>query len=928
MTCTSVKEALESDGYASNARLANNGTCGGSQKDLYMGNYLNYDASGSGTLSTRLAVAQEVIANIIQNTENVRFGLMRFNYNAGNSSEHGGRVLKAIDSVTDNDSFREELIDAVNNLPASGNTPLAETLAEAGLYFAGMQSWFNSDYNHYSDDVLTSSSTYTSPMQYRCQKNYIIFMTDGAPTQDNHSYLATRAYINGDTIGDYDRDNNSGDSTRDASSDYLDDVAAYLYENDCNPDLGTGDTSYEKQNIITYTIGFQTDQELLQDTATNGGGEYYVANSISGLTDAFESIISSIQASNAIYTTPTVPLSDMNQVYAGNYIYVGFFKPLSDGRWFGNVKKYGLDDDGEIIDADGEDATDSDGNIKDNARSYWSTSSDGPSVDEGGLGALLLDNTDRQLFTYLSTSTMLTDTSNAFSTSNEKLTTTLLEVSSDTDREDLIEDIIGTDKEWIMGDVLHSDPVVEQYDDESYIFVGTNGGLMHAFRDSDGSEAWGFIPPDQLGRLQQLSDSTTDHDYFVDGAPTVIEYEDQKILFFGERRGGYTYYALDITDPEKPVYLYDVEQNLLSATDGTDAALGQSWCSPSEIVIKTGDTTSETVLLMAGGYDTNQDLDSPASEDTSGRAVFTVGVSDGSVSAFNFNAANYDAMKNCITDAMGFDSNSDDYTNRIYAGDLGGYMWAFEDDDSDLTDSNTGGDGTWSARKLFNASSDGVQRKIFYSPDATIETDGDMIFFGTGDRANPTETGVVNRIYAVKNTWADSDSFETLTEDDLMDVTDETYSDDDEEWQTTLTSSSGWFFKLENEGEKVISSVIVYAGVLYFTTYTPDTDGTVADDPCGTTGDTGVSRLYAVDYETGQAVNNYSTDTDSDGNEITTLTKADRSTIIGSSISSSPTIAVLSSGSKLYVGVEGGISAEDTNEDLGLHRFYWRQVFK
>ncbi|WP_157067793.1 hypothetical protein [Desulfosarcina cetonica] len=661
VTCTSIKEELESNGYASKAALTSSGTCGGSKKDLYLGNYLNYDASGYGTLSTRIAVAQTVITNIIQNTENVRFGLMRFNDNDGNSDENGGRVIKAIDSITDNDTYRQELIDAVGGLTADGRTPLAESLAEAGLYFAGMQSWFNSNYQHYTDDVLTDSDTYTSPMQYRCQKNYIILMTDGAPTADNHTYLANKAYINGDTIGDYDKDGNSGDSTGVAASDYLDDVAAYLYQNDCNPSLGTGDSAYEKQNIITYTIGFQTDQELLEDTAANGGGEYYVANSISGLTDAFESIISSIQETNAIYTSPVVPLSSMNQVYAGNYIYVGFFKPQSSGRWAGNVKKYGLDDEGAIIDANDAAATDDDGNIKDNAQSYWSNQIDGPDVTKGGLGELLMDNADRQLFTYLGKSSALTDGSNAFSSDNDDLTASLLGVSTTTEREAVIDGVIGTDREWIMGDVIHSEPLVQTFDEETYIFVGTNGGLLHAFRDSDGSEAWAFTPPDQLSRLQQLSDSTSDHDYFMDGAPTLVDHNDQKILFFGERRGGYNYYALDITDPEKPIYLYDVEQDLLTGvdtdgdgtSDGSDAALGQSWSSSSEQVIKTSDTTSETVLLMAGGYDTNQDLESPVSTDTAGRAVFTIDVTDGSVSALNFNAANFSDMKNCITDAWG-----------------------------------------------------------------------------------------------------------------------------------------------------------------------------------------------------------------------------------------------------------------------------------
>ena len=43
-------------------------------------------------------------------------------------------------------------------------------------------------------------------MQERCQKNYIIIMTDGEPTKDRDHRLYDTAYINGDIIGDQDGD--------------------------------------------------------------------------------------------------------------------------------------------------------------------------------------------------------------------------------------------------------------------------------------------------------------------------------------------------------------------------------------------------------------------------------------------------------------------------------------------------------------------------------------------------------------------------------------------------------------------------------------------------------------------------------------------------------------------------------------------------
>jgi type IV pilus assembly protein PilY1 len=931
LNCPDVKTALETYGYDLNASIKDSGsgfTCEGTDKDLYLGNWINYDENYSSGLRSRTAVAKEVITTVINDTDNVRFGLMRFNNNSGD--DQGGYIISpcGTDKVT--------LINQLNSLPASGYTPLGETLAEAGLYFAGKTSWYNGSSGSY-DSTCDSNGTgciqYTSPMQYRCQKNYVILMTDGASTQDISSKLSSGTYINGDTIGDYDNDGNDPGSYGSDGSDYLDDVAKYLYENDLNSSLGTSGDSFEKQNIITYTIGFQTDQPLLSETAYRGGGLYYTANSISGLTAAFEKIMADIADVNAVYVSPVVPVSRMNRTFAGNSLYVGFFKPQTDGRWAGNIKKYGLDDQGTIIDANGNRATLLNGAIKDNARSFWSVSIDGPNVLEGGIGAILLDQATRNLYTYMGTAASLIDSSNAFSTSNTDIIPSTLGVFTETEKDDVINDIHGVGRDWILGDILHSKPSVAHYDtnsdgtiDESFIFSGNNDGIMHCFKDSDGSEVWGFIPQDHLTRLKLLSDAITDHDYFVDGAPVIYQDAGQKILLFGERRGGSDYYALDVTTYNEPTYLYKIESDFLAGVDGINATLGQSWSTPTVHEIKTAGG-SDTVFLLAGGYDTNQDNSTPGGSDAVGRAAFTIKVSDGTLSSLNVNAGNYADMTHCFVDVAGFDTTGNGFTNRVYAGDLGGDIFAFEDDDED---------GTWSNRKLFSASADdGVQRKIFYSPDAVAEsfggTIGEMVFFGTGDRADPEKTTVVNRIYAVKNTW-DALPITTLTESDLTDVTADliVLGTDEEKIQArdALLNSKGWYIRLENPGEKVTSSITVFNGVVYFTTYTPESGGGGGGgDPCVVVSGRGDARFYALNYKTGEAAFEYSeeTETDGEGNTVT-QGKKDRNQVIGTSIASAPVIAVFKDGPQIYIGVEGGVLTENPGATVALNSFYWRQI--
>lgn len=896
LDCSVVESALSTDGYISDN--VNNGPgygCGGTRKRLRLGNWLNYDQSGTGAMRTRIDVAQEVVSNLINDTPDVRFGLMRFNtYQGGRLSTNGQCGAAKADLIADIAAFTD-----------GGYTPLAESLAEAGLYFAGKPSWFN------------SGVTYTSPIQYRCQKNFVIFMTDGEPTADDDERLENEPYVNsaGDPIGDYDGD---GDSIMYR----LDDVAKYLYENDLDSSLGTTD-DFEVQNIKTYTVGFLTNQQLLMDTADDqhGRGQYYTTSSISGLEASLKEIMMNIREVNTSYVSPVVPVSRMNQIYAGNYMYVGFFNPQADGFWFGNVKKYGLDATGNIIDASGDDAVDSNGMIVETSQSFWSSSADGYSVDKGGAGEAMLNQASRNIYTKMigaGTSNLLTNPTNAFSKSNAAIDDTLLDVADSAARDAVIDNVHGVGKTWVLGDILHSEPAIVHYGDtKTVIYVGSNDGMLHCIDDDDGSELWAYIPYELLPRLKELSDGDSTHAYFMDGFPILYDNGSQKILVIGQRRGGDYYYALDVTDYAAPKYLYSIGPNLLG---GGAATLGQSWGRAQIATISTG-TGSDTVFLLPGGYDENQDLAVPGA-DTKGRAVFSVSADTGTNGAFSFSAANFTDMSNSILDLAGIDNDSDGLTNRIYAPDLGGQVFAFQDDDKD---------GSWTGVRLFSASQlDNVRRKIFYAPDIVkidpmVDSGQEMIFFGTGDRADPEETGVVNRFYGVKNNW--SSSFENLNENDLRDVTADLIqmgtAQQKEDEETYIQNAKGWFFQLEETGEKAISAPIVYAGVVYFTTFVPDS-GPVVSDPCET--ERGTSYLYAVDYKTGAAVypDFYQPDeTDADG-EVVDKGKQDRRMSVGKGIASTPIISVFEGHTEMYIMVEGGIKKIDPITKYDMNMYYWR----
>lgn len=386
--CAAAKTDLLTKGYWSGKIQKNTSTgvvtCGGSKsRTLRIGNFQNFDAQDLGDNKSRMEVAKQVIAQLIyDNYDDVRFGLMKFNaltpssyYGTSDDKKHEsgyiiagcgaskadliGTFNPATTIFTDGD--QSAAFGAIGGMYSDTYTPLAETMAEAGRYFAGMESWFNGTttgmgypYGKFSSTCAASNTdcqdySNDTPIQYRCQKNYIIYMTDGDPTRDGNSKLKNNDYINSIKIPA---------AGKDGVADYLDDIAYFLAHNDLMK-IGTSPTSaellqkgepgdFENQTVTTYTIGFKTIQTLLQNTATNGGGEYYTADNASTLNEALNNIISSIKANNEGFSAAAVPVSRANKAYAGNFVYYGLFQPLNNTNWSGNLKKYGITDMGVI----------------------------------------------------------------------------------------------------------------------------------------------------------------------------------------------------------------------------------------------------------------------------------------------------------------------------------------------------------------------------------------------------------------------------------------------------------------------------------------------------------------------------------------------------------------------------------------------------
>ncbi|GIW40422.1 MAG: hypothetical protein KatS3mg076_0999 [Candidatus Binatia bacterium] len=861
-----------------------------------LGNRLNYAMGGSN----KLQIAKEVIESVLTNpaNANVRFGLMLYNgdYDVNRGSltstanfaryHHDTTVFKS----PCQDNNHANIISIVRNLSANGGTPTANRHLLAGRYFDN-----------------TFPGPYRSPIQYECQRNYIINITDGIPEGEGNNIFANRrgdyvyieSWLTSKLGPDIDPDDDGSDPDPNdiyinGGSDYFDDVAWVLFHQDLRPSLPG------KQNVVTFTIGFDVNHPLLENAAQNGGGEYFTATTADELADALRRTLNLIVTDAQSFVAPVVPVNALKRTQSGDRLYIALFQPVEGSTfWAGNIKKYGIASNGDLVTPSGSPATNPDGSVKNGAASYWDTVPSGGKVTQGGVGALLLSRaTPRKIYTYLGNPD-LTSASNAFAVSNTSITPALLGVATQSERDTIIRYIHGEDaydddeddnftekRSWILGDFVHSTPLVVSYGtNDRLVLAGANDGQLHAFDDSSGEELWSFVPPAVLPRLKELTPGgAAGHPFLVDGSPRLLETDSgQKIVVFGLRRGGPHYYALDVTSKTSPRFLW----HLSSDTPGMEE-LGQAWSEPA--LGKMGSSSSFTyVAIFGGGYDPAYDSPSPGAP-TSGRAVYVVNALNGTIlHTLRPSGLDHPVPSNLTA----LDLTNDGTLDLAYVGDLGGNLWRIE-----LPSTMT---------KIFSAPSG---RRIFFAPDVVLGHGFLNVLFGTGDLTNPLRTDVENRLYLFR----DDGLTGGYDEGDLVDITDNLAQEGSASQKQAvldeLAASKGWYFRLPQEGEKMLSSPLAFVDI-FATTFTP------TDDPCAGGGD---ARLYVLRFADGAST--------VDRNQDGTLDSQDRVQDVGHSIPTEVTPTIREQGAAGYIGVGGAIPKIDLPAPpLNVFPLWWREVY-
>jgi type IV pilus assembly protein PilY1 len=625
------------------------------EQGRYLGNYLNwifYHATAAQRLTlpllTKFHAGRAAVQTLITSATGLRYGLMGFNV------DNGGKLYAAPGTPT------ATITTKLMAMAPESWTPSAETMMTAMSYFkaTGAGAW------------ITAA----------CQSNFIIFVTDGYPTQDlNVPGYIDHFHDNPGTcasIGaiDYPASNNC--------SSWLDDAAYYMSHTDMRADL-TGN-----QYVYTYTIGFGIDAPLLLSTAQAGGGTYQVAWDLQTLVQTLGTVIGDIVRRISSGAAVAVVSTEQGN---GDRLYRGKFMP---GLWRGYLESYTLP--------------------------YHN--GDSPAWEAGSL----LEQRSpaaRNLLTMLSNGTAASfDATHAADLQSD------LGAANQTVAANLInwvrgENVLGLRNRqgWKLGDLVYSTPLVvgapssyfvtssyqqflrDHQDRAHTVYVGANDGMLHAFNGDTGSELWGYVPRGVLSHLSALADTNYCHVSFVDLSPCAFDVNFngtwKTVLVGGLRAGGNSYFAVDVTSPTQPEILWETPI----------AAIKSSFTEPAVIRKHNG-----TYLWTGSGPDAAGNARAAVLNMATGEYLASRNLS--TINAVNMGAG-----------ATTYDADWDGITDYIYQGDLQGNLYRF-DVRSEVVSA-------WVGAVVY-AGSQPIQTR----PEIALSSSNTpMVYFGTGKYVDATD---------------------------------------------------------------------------------------------------------------------------------------------------------------------------------------------
>jgi type IV pilus assembly protein PilY1 len=900
----------------------------GSGNTRYSGDYISYVfglAINNGTRDFttgaipndyRINVARNVSTALVSSNRTLRIGLSTFNPATSNNSGNGGFIARSISdlspvsgSVTQAqaDTNYNALISSINGLSAVANTPLAETYYEITRYMRGMAPYYNA-----------TPSTYTSPIQYRCQKNYGVVITDGLPTFDRT--FPTNDPLGGSRLPNWDGVNNDGNNLNgDNEGDtlYLDDIAKFAFDIDMRS-TGTdaagkswNSVDFPKQNMNTYTVGFTADNDMLSDAASYGQGRYYQATDSTGLNAALSSALSDITSKAG---SGGAGVASSSTLTIGSSFYQTTYDPKD---WRGTIRSFGFTATGTVNTSAVQWTTDTTIVPSATAPTFqsWNTVSNVPI-------ALAFGN-----FSLAQQTTL-----------NQGLPTGI-------NGNDLVEWSKGTNKTGLkvrgvlLGDIINSPLVLaspadksasDLSGDSSYtnylttkaanmnasLVVNANDGFVNVINSANGTRRYAYMPSSVLPSLRLIADTNyvngVSHKFLVDGQVGVFDAQAgtnwKTLAIGGTGAGGKTFYGLQLFDASAGNVIRALWEASAPVTANTANAfndLGYAYARPEVARLANG----RWATFIANGYGSNSGV----------AALYVLDALDGSL------------IRKIVIDSTetsnGLSSvklkvNSSNVVQAAYGGDLKGRLWKF---DLSATSSDSWGV-AFSGKPLFTTAGGATQPITAQPLLADNALGGKQIFVGTG-KFNETADKTNKDLQAFYSVWdADGGSGQLTVSSLQPQAITGSFAGSSGQFltttqnDTTYPAEKGWYLPLVYNnvltGERVINQASIVLGRIVFTTASVDTT-----DPCASFG---TGKLIELDAFSGKMLNYAVIDTNTDR-------LVDSNDTISSGViftGGIPTLNVISANAteKLVGDTSGTITTVVEKGGGGSRRIMWRQI--
>ncbi len=499
------------------------------------------------------------------------------------------------------------------------------------------------------------------------------------------------------------------------------------------------------------------------------------------------------------------------------------------------------------------------------------------------------------------------------------------------------------------------------------IYAGANDGMLHAFNanpasSGGGREELGYVPNLVFSELNELTNTSYSHQFYVNGAPTVVDAfingSWRTVLIAGLGAGGAGYFALDVTNPSgfneanaDSIALWEFDETVAPAnfdTDGNgsldiDGDLGSSFSRASLVKMQNGDWAA----IFGNGYG------SPRGE----AALYIVNANDGSLIKKIPTGVGTPSSPNGMSSPAVVDINGDAIADYIYAGDLDGNLWKFDVTSSSVSNWESAVSSGSTPLPFFKAEigSPAVSQPITSLPEVSANPNGpgQMIYFGTGkyfEIGDDIVTGATTQtFYGIMDINSSSPSTltrSTLLQQTVLLETTEQFDPANPESSfdirqisnnTIANNQDGWYLDLISPapptgfgeiGERVITDPIFKNGRVIFTTLIPS----VA--PCDAGGTGWLMELNASDGgQTPESVFDLNLDGVIDENDESSANEVVNGKRSKVGVPQKPTI--IEAGEKEYKYVSGSKSAsggpqvEVTTEASGASidgRLYWQQI--